>query len=539
MSTHAKSRLGKLPTLDISRRTFIRGLAGGAAGAAAGPLVISRAARAAAERPLIIVYGVPRATMDPQNHLNTYDESPLGNIFENLVDMSNPIDPYKGWKPLLALSWKRIDATTFQFRLRQGVKFHDGEEFTAESVRFSIDRLLARVDPNFKPFSVLWHAYDTIDRAEPIDRYTVNIVTKTPDPIVLNRFNGFGMRIVAPAYYREHDTAFLQTHAVGTGPYRLVSWVKDGDLVLEANAQYWGGAPAFKQVIMRTVPEASTRIAALLSGEADVIIGVPAEQAEMINQSGRARVEHVHSNRLGFWRMVEHVAPTDNVKVRQAINYAANIDQLLRTVYNGLGERISTVVGRYHYGYDPGLPFYPHDLDKARQLLRESGLPLPVTVNFHYIQGRYTKDRDMGEGIVSELNKLGPQFLRAVPRLYEAGTFYSLANAGKLDGIVFASWGNWMFDADIDLSPNFRTKTIPTPDYPNNPDLDRLIDAARLTTDDKTRRTFYSKAQRMIWEDSPAVFGMQVEDMYGVSNRVNWKPRPDEMIWAKEMTPRA
>jgi peptide/nickel transport system substrate-binding protein len=534
-----QSFLRKVLTVNISRRGFVRVVTRAAAAAASGPFIMSRPGRAAvSQQPLVIVYGVPRATMDPQNHLNTYDESPLGNMFENLVDMSNPIDPYKGWRPMLALSWKRVNDKTFQFKLREGVKFHNGEEFNAETVKFSIDRLLARVDPNFKPFSVTWHAYDPIDRAEPVDRYTVNIILKNPDPIVLNRFNGFGMRIVAPKYYSTHDTAFLQTNPVGTGPYRFVSWVKDGDLVMEANEQYWGGAPAFKRVIVRTAPEASTRVSALLAGQADVIIGVPAEQADTVNRSGRARIAHVHSNRLGFWRMNMHVPPTDNAKVRQAINYGANIGELLNTVYNGLGERISTVVGRYHYGYDPKIPFYPHDLDKARALLKESGVTLPATVNFHYIQGRYTKDKDMGEGIISEVNKIGPQFIRVVPHLYEAGTFYSLANAGKLDGIIFASWGDWMFDADIDLGPNFHTKTTPSPDYPNSPDLDALIDEARSTMDDTKRRTLYSRAQRMIWVMSPAVFGMQVEDMYGVSNRVNWKPRADEMIWAKEMTAR-
>lgn len=534
-----RSFLRKVMTVNISRRGFIRVVTRAGVAAASGPFVISRTTRAAvSESPLVIIYGVPRATMDPQNHLNTYDESPLGNMFENLVDMSNPPDPYKGWKPMLAVSWKRVNDTTFQFKLREGVKFHNGEEFNAEAVKFSIDRLLARVDPNFKPFSVTWHAYDPIDRAEPVDRHTVNIILKTLDPIVLNRFNGFGMRMVAPKYYGEHDTPYLQTHAVGTGPYRFVSWVKDGDLVMEANDQYWGGAPAFKRVIVRTAPEASTRVSALLAGQADVVIGVPAEQAETVNRSGRSRVEHVHSNRFGFWRMNMHVPPTDNAKLRQAVNFAANVGELLKTVYNGLGERVSTVVGKYHYGYDPSIPSYAHDIDKARQLLKESGLALPATVNFHYIQGRYTKDRDMGEGIISEVNKIGPQYIKVVPRLYEAGTFYSLANAGKLDGIIFSSWGNWMFDADIDLSPLFHSKTTPTPDYPNNADLDRLVDEARGTLDDKKRRALYSQAQRMIAVMSPAIFGMQVEDMYGVSNRVNWKPRPDEMIWAKEMKPR-
>ena len=538
MGKHANSYLQKLTSINISRRGFIRVLTRGAVAAASGPFIIRRSARAAAERPLVIVYGVPRATMDPQNHINTYDESPLGNMFENLVDMSNPIDPYNGWKPMLALSWKRLSPTTFQFKLREGVKFHDGEEFNAETVKFAVDRLFGRVDPNLKPPTVSFHAYDTVDRAEPVDRYTVNIITKVADPIVLNRFNGFGTRMTSPKFYTQHDTAYVQAHANGTGAYRFVSWVKDGDLVVEANEQYWGGAPAFKRVMVRTVPEASTRVSALLSGDADIIIGVPFEQIDIINKSGRARVEHVHSNRFGWWRANMHVPPTDNKKVRQALNYSANIGELLRTVYGGLGERISSMVGRHHFGYDASVPFYAYDPERARALLKESGLPLPVTVNFHYIQGRYTKDRDMGEGIIGEVNKLGPQFIKVVPHLYEAGTFYGLANAGKLDGIIFNSWGNWMFDADIDLGPLMHTRVDTVPDYPNDPALDTLIESARTELDVARRRGLYARLQRVLWDMTPAIFGMQVEDMYGVSNRVNWKPRPDEMIWAKEMTKR-
>jgi peptide/nickel transport system substrate-binding protein len=526
-------------TVNIGRRGFIRVVTRAAVAAASGPFIISRASRAAvSEKPLVILYGVPRSTMDPQNHIATYDESPLGNMFENLIDMSNPVDPYNGWKPMLALSWKRLGPTTFQFKLREGVKFHNGEEFNAETVKFVVDRILGRVDPNLKPLTVVSHSYDPVDRAEPVDRYTVNVITKVPDPIILNRFNGFGMRITSPKFYAQHDTAYVQTHPNGTGPYRFVGWVKDGDLTMEANEQYWGGAPAFKRVIVRTVPEASTRVSALLSGDADVIIGVPFEQIDVINKSGRARVEHVHSNRFGWWRFNMHVPPTDNKRVRQALNYAANIGELLRTVYGGLGERVSGIIGRHHFGYDASVPFYPYDPDRARALLKESGLPLPVTVNFHYIQGRYTKDRDMGEGIIGEINKLGAQYIKVVPRLYEAGTFYAQANYGKLDGIIFNSWGNWMFDADIDLTPLMHSRADRTPDYPNDPALDALIESARAEIDVAKRRGIYARLQRTLWDMSPAIFGMQVEDMYGVSNRVNWRPRPDEMIWAREMTKR-
>jgi ABC-type transport system substrate-binding protein len=204
--------LSKLVTINIGRRGFIRVVTGAAAGMASGPFLIRRA-HAQSKQPLVILYGVPRATMDAQNHINTYDESPLGNMFENLVDMSNPIDPYKGWRPMLAVSWKRLNETTFQFRLRENVKFHNGEPFDAEAVKFSVDRLLGRVDKSFLPPTVAWHAYDTINRAEPVDRYTVNVITKVPDPIVLNRFNGFGC-----AWCRRSSTANTRPPTCRTTP---------------------------------------------------------------------------------------------------------------------------------------------------------------------------------------------------------------------------------------------------------------------------------------------------------------------------------
>jgi peptide/nickel transport system substrate-binding protein len=175
MSETTTLDLSKLSTINIGRRGFIRVATGAAAGLASGSFLVRRAG--AQSKQLMILYGVPRATMDAQNHINTYDESPLGNMFENLVDMSNPIDPYKGWRPMLAVSWKRLNDTTFQFKLRENVKFHNGEPFDAEAVKFSVDRLLGRVDKNFLPPTVAWHAYDTIDRAEPVDRFTVNVLT--------------------------------------------------------------------------------------------------------------------------------------------------------------------------------------------------------------------------------------------------------------------------------------------------------------------------------------------------------------------------
>lgn len=525
----------KLTRIQFSRRGFIQVATCAAAGAAVGPFILPGKTLAQAQKPVVVIYGVPIDTLDPHNHIATWLESILGNMFEQPVEMSSPIDPINGWKPLLATSWKRLDPLRMQFRLREGVKFHNGEEFTSEAVKFAIDRIHGRVHKEFK--GAVLSYYEIIDRAEPVDKYTVNVITRRPDPILVNRMGGFHTRIVPPRYYAMNSPAHVATNPVGSGPYRFVSWVKDGDLVMEANEQYWGGAPEIKKVIFRTAPEPSVRVSALLAGDADLAHAIPPEEIDYINRSGKAYVSHTASNRVALWRLERHRPPMSSKQVRQAVNYGVNMDGLLKTVYAGLGRRISTMVGAWHFGYDDSIPFYPYDPDRARQLIKQSGLSLPIEVNIHTIQGRYPKDKDMAEGIASELNKLGREFVRARVTLYEWGTHQKRLVACEDDGITFNSWGNWMFDADISIYPWLYTKTaINTGEgcRQGKPEWDRLLDEGRTTLDMERRKRIYSELQRQIWEDPPFLFGHHVADIMGVSNRLVWKVRQDEMVWLKE-----
>jgi peptide/nickel transport system substrate-binding protein len=527
--------LEKLPTIQFGRRGFIKVATGAAAAAAVGPFILPGRTLAQAQKPVVVIYGVPWDTLDPHNHIATWMESIQGNMFEQPVEMSSPIDPVNGWRPLLATSWKRLNPLTMQFKLREGVKFHNGEDFDAEAVKFGIDRIHGRVHKEFK--GAVLSYYEIIDRAEPVDKYTVNVITKRPDPILVNRMGGFHTRIVPPRYYAMNSPAHVATNPVGSGPYRFVSWVKDGDLVMEANDKYWGGAPEIKKIIFRTAPEASVRVSALLAGDADLVHAVPPEEIDFINRSGKAYVSHTASNRVTQWRIERHKPPMNNQKVRQAVNYGANMDGLLKTVYGGMGKRVSTMVGSWHFGYDDKIPFYPHDPAKARQLLKESGLALPIEVNFHTVQGRYPKDKDMAEGMAAELAKLGRDYIRTKVNLYEWGTHLKRLNACENDGIIHGSWGNWMFDAEMTLTPWLYT-TNPIATGPacrqGKPEWDKLLDEGRTTLDMDKRKRIYSELQRLIWDDPPFIFGHHVADIMGVNNRLVWKVRQDEMVWLKE-----
>ena len=525
----------KAHTIQFSRRGFIKVMTPVTTAAALGPFLWTRRTGAQTQRPVVIIYGSPIDTLDPHNHIATALESVQGNMFEQAVEMSSPIDPINGWKPLLATSWKRLDPLRMQFKLREGVKFHNGEDFDAEAVKFTIDRIHGRVHKEFR--GAVLSYYEIIDRAEPVDKYTVNLITRRPDPILVNRMSGFHTRVVPPRYYAANLPAHVATNPVGSGPYRFVSWARDGDLVMEANEQYWGGAPEIKKIIFRTAAEPSVRVSALLAGDADLSHGVPPEEVEFINRSGKTHVSMTASNRVAFWRLERFKPPMNNQKVRQAMNYAANVDGLLKTVYAGMGKRVSTFIGAWQFGYDDRIPFYPYDLAKARQLLKESGLPLPIEVNIHTIPSRYPKEKDMAEGLGAELTKLGPDYAKVKVTVRELGTHLKNQNACEYDGILTNSWGNWMFDADMMLFPWLHSRKptdMGAACVPAKPEWDKLIDDARTTLEPERRKQLYSELQRQIWDDPPVVFGHHVADIMGVSNRLVWNVRQDEMIWLKE-----
>jgi len=187
--------------------------------------------------------------------------------------------------PELAVSWRSVDPLTWQFKLRQGVKFHNGEPFNAEAVKFTVDRLIT------KGVHQVYGGFSTIERADVVDANTINIVTSKPDPILVKRFAGYGGQMLPPQYLKQVDWKTFGTKPVGTGPYKFVEWVKDDRVVLEANPAYWRGAPKIKKVIWRPIPDNFARVAALTRGEARIITKVVPDQVPQI-EKGCCRVEH-------------------------------------------------------------------------------------------------------------------------------------------------------------------------------------------------------------------------------------------------------
>ena len=477
--------------------------------------------------PVVLALGLSVPQLDPQKNGIAAVESILKNMFESLVEFDGDLVI----QPALAESWERLDDLTLQFKLREDVNFHNGEHFDAHAAKASLERAL---DPETE--GPMARQYALVESIDVVDDYTLNIVTSEPDPILLRRMTGLASNMMPPEYLATASDEQLASNPVGTGPYRFVSWERDGDLVMEANPDYWGGEPAIKEVIVRGIPETGTRIAALLAGEADIILAVPPDDVDRINASDNAHVESVSGNRIMYWLMEVATEPTSNKLFRQAVNYAANIDGIIETVLGGSGHRRATLLNPWHTCYNPDFDPYPYDPDKAMALLAEAGYGDGVDVSMHIVEGRVVKDKEVGEAIAGELAKVG---INADIVIHEFGTYVDLASASELDGIIFASWGNLLHDADYALHGLFHSEDFVPLNFARGwkaEGLDELLDAGRVEVDETARCALYDQAQEIILEEAPGIFGYAIEDIFGISNRMNWDARSDEMIWFKDMT---
>ncbi len=470
---------------------------------------------------VVIAIGTNLATMDPHRHSVMY------NYYVNWATNDNLVyrDP-KTMKigPHLAESWRLINDTTWEFKLRKGVTFHNGNPFNAECVKFTIDRIL---DPKTK--SALRGAIKTIDHVEIVDDYTVRIITKEPNPVLLHRFTSLG--IVDPKHLKEVGDEGLAKKAMGTGPYKFVEWVKGERLVLEANENYWKFTPAVKTIVFRPIPEMATQIAELLSGGVDIIMRVPPDQASVIENSKTARISKVSGLRVVFLQLDASgwagSTLLQNRKVRQAFNYAINVEGIMKHILGGMALRCPTGVNPMSFGYDGTIKPYPYDPEKAKKLLAEAGYPDGFTIDLSSYSGSIISVKQIVEAISGDLAKIG---VKVNYRHFEdAGLFVKSQRAAKLKDTVLSSWGSWgIFDADLYYYPNLREDERFS--YVRDPKVNKLLDEAKTTMDVEKRKKLYSELQEYIVENAYMVPMYAQYSLMGVSNRINYEAASDDML---------
>jgi len=475
-----------------------------------------------------------------QSDIDTWD--PPGSVLREAIILGYHVFDHLAMRdlktrkviPNLAISWKTIDDTTWEVKLRQGVKFHDGTPFTSKDVKATFDRVL---DPVKKMIARGNHA--KIKTVEIVDDYTVRFKTDGPYPLFVERMTAQVME--SEKVIREKGDEWMQEHPVGTGPYKLVKWSRKQEHMLVRNDDYWGPKPYYKYVRIRIIPEQATQIAELISGGVDVIKAVPPDQMDVINKSGAARTATSPILRTAFLQLDQAARsgpnPFTDRRVRQAANLAVDQDAIIKHVLNGLGDRVATAVNPMAFGWDPNLKPYKQDPDRAKKLLAEAGYPNGgVDVVFH--EGPPTVEpaiQQTNDAIVADMTKVGFR----VKRNYIGDNTVVVARAkeGKLGPMFNWSWGYYsVFDADAILYDIFKCGEFYA--YYCNKELDDLIISGRSSLDQKKRAEIYVKAQKLLFDDAAYLFKWGLRGVWGVSNRIEYSAPPDEVDRMFLATPR-
>lgn len=437
-------------------------------------------------------------------------------------------------EPWLAESWEVTDPTTWNMKLRQGVQFHNGDPFTAETVKWNWERI---TNPDQKSQQAGNHAQ--IAGVDVVDEYTVNVRTKVPYPIFTERLQNFQM--IPEKLAVEMGDAWLAENPVGTGPYKLVEWKKGQEYVLEANDNYWNPdvTIAYQNLILRTIPELSTQLAELLAGNLDIIRVVPFDQMEVVTNSGIAtpkvqpilRVQFVRLDALGRGTPDN---PFTDVRVRTAANHAVDIQTYIDTLQAG-GDRTPALVNPKHFGFDASIVPHEYDPDLAASLMEEAGYADGFEVKWKTGPSLMPNAPQVEQAMQRDLAAIG---INAEFEVIADGSVSSqMTNEGKDPPMGSSSWGSYsVFDADGILWDMLHSTSIFS--YYKNTEFDALIDEARSVMDSDLRMDLYSQAQRIIRDEAPMIFMWGLHTVWGVNNDVDWSPAPDEIdryFWAKPM----
>ncbi|HEX7041370.1 MAG TPA: ABC transporter substrate-binding protein [Trueperaceae bacterium] len=307
-------------------------------------------------------------TFDPAMYRSRDTEAVLRNIFDSLVGAT----PEGQVVPMLAREWRAVDDTTFEFDLVEGVTFSNGEPLTAEDVVFTFERIITEggVDGQTSPRAGL---LGPIDSVEAVDDHTVRFHYRETFPQGLLEQALVHFQIVPKDYMEEVGVAGFTQQPIGSGPFVYVGGSLDSQVTLQRNESYWQGPPPLQTLVFRMMPEPSTRVAALLSGEVQIIQEVPGDLVDRIDSAPGVSVHTAPGTRAYFIELNVSKPPFDDVRVRQALNYAIDWENILENIYRGRGQRLSTGFLPSGFGYDPDLQPYPYDPDRARELLREAG----------------------------------------------------------------------------------------------------------------------------------------------------------------------
>lgn len=471
-------------------------------------------------KPLVIASPNDMDTLDPHAVTGMFPYRSLTYwMFDVLVTADREGKP----QPELAREWSRIDPLTWEFKLVENAKFQNGEPVNAEAVKFSFERMQQE---DFKNYNQIFRRTG-LSEVKVVDDYTVQLITSAPAPELL--FWVSESFIVPPKYYSENDAAFLAENPVGSGPYKLVEWVKDDHITFVANEDYWQGAPPIKEAVFRVIPEASSRLNELITGNVDLVTGLQPDQAAQANSEVSQMVSVQSWRKMHVGISHDGAEVLRNKLVRQALNYAVDREAIIDTILLGATTPLQSIVNPPLN--NPDLKPYPYDPEKAKQLLSEAGYPDGFTVKFQTPIERYGMDKDIAQIIAQYFADVG---VKTEFEAIEWGKYLELLDARSFEGLYYMGYSTYIVPG-----PQLGTLICGALDNPGdycNAEYDALFEKFNTTDDEAVRQEISNQMQALAWEDAPWVFLWRLPLFMGTSKRLQWEPHPALYVDAWEMS---
>jgi peptide/nickel transport system substrate-binding protein len=480
----------------------------------------------------VILQGADIVTMEPYYSQSLPDQNAIIHVFETLTRYG----PDLSLLPGLAESWRLRDARTWEFKIVAGRKFHNGEPLNAQAVRYS---LLRGKDFYEKKIADVQYAYNLLDldTVEALDETTIRIRTKQPSPLIPLHMAHSQTAPVPPRYTAQTPPNELQRKVIGSGPYRLTEYIPNERVVLEAWNEH-PTRPRIRRLVWRPVPEDATRLAELNASNADIIVNVPPDLIPQIERGRTARVETVAGLRriiIGL-RQDRHPALRDK-RVRQALNFAFDCRTMMRNLLADKGQCTGTIANVP--SQNPNVRAYAFNAQRAGQLLDEAGWRLSprtgvreqggraLELGFDCPRGRYIKDSEICQVIAGDLAKVG---VKTDLQVFDWSVFVGKSGrrgAGFRDIYLIGSGPGFECQADLALVQKDSGSNRSLIDMPR---FEALWDEMSVAFDVKKRQDICNRMQEVIFDEAPVIFIWFQTDIYGVSNRLDWKPRADERI---------
>lgn len=458
------------------------------------------------------------SSLDPQKQWNPDSYYVYRNIFDNMLTR----DDDGKIVPQIATEWKYASDTEIVFTIRDDVKFHDGAPLTAEDVAFSVERI---IDPKFA--SPQLGQFNKITSAEVTGEHEVTLKTDGAYPVLLAQLVKLS---IVPKHVVEKvgDDAF-NLAPVGSGPYKFDKWQRGVSVSLARNDDYWGDNGAFPSAEFRAVPDAATRVADLQSGAADLVVSLDSDLAAQLKGSGTAKPLTVLTERVAYVKLNPTLPPLNDVRVRQAVAYAIDKQGLVDGILGGFDKPADQMATPSHVGYVDGIKAAPYDPEQAKKLIAEAG----ASGTHLAFATSPTFDQRIVQAIAQMLTDVG---LPVDLQLTDMATYlkHVQSDPDKQPMISFGRWSCACQDVDGVLFPLLHSSSSWS--SLRNPDVDKLLETARNTLDEKARLDAYKQVSEFVANDTPLVPLYQAAAIYGAANGLKWQPTANESMFLNRMS---